>query len=262
MARFHCMRSSVLVGIALAAACSSGTEPGSGSLDPNALISEMSSSATQSAAASMSGTAMPSLPTPTAAGCVYTASSQSFVCQTVSLNGMTMSMSYMLYDAAGHAVSIPDPVTVDAIRTIMDMSGTTTPMGTMMSGPITMTRHQDQTMSGLLSGNRVINGTASGTTSSVLTVNGSSITTSTTDADTTLNMVPPAPGSSTHYPQSGTQIMVMTSSSPAIPTGPVTMRMVMTIHPDGTMTAQMTTGGVVRTCTMNLASPTTPPSCS
>ena len=246
----------------LAVGCSSGTEPTS-AFDATSLVAEMSSSTsqTQGVTASLATQGVTaSLPAPTAAGCAYSASSQSFVCPSVTMNGMTITMSYFLYDASGHSLSVLSKTSVDAIRTVMDMSGTTTPMRADMSGSISMTRHQDQTMSGLLSGNHVISGTASATMSGTMMMSGSSLSMSSTEADTTLNLVPPAAGGSAHYPQSGTQIMNQTTTMGS--QGTFGVRTAITFHSDGTATAVTTIAGQTHTCTINLASPTLAPSCS
>jgi len=127
-------RSRVLAGSLIAAAiaitsCRSSDSTGPSAddgLDLSALISEMGigggNVATEAAAG---GFVVPSASPIVPSSCQYSATTQGFVCPTLTSNGMTFSASFFLLDAAGHFQSQPAPNTTDAFRTVIDLSGTT-----------------------------------------------------------------------------------------------------------------------------------------
>jgi hypothetical protein len=130
--------------------------------------------------------------------CTYVAASQSFTCPTQTVNGVTITLSYTLLDAAGHPQSSPNIATTAAVRTLSTVKGTLTLLpgnAGAISGTLTLDRTEDMTLSGLLTGVHTLNGTASVTSVSVATLDGQSINFTSVDKSTTTNVVLPKSGS-------------------------------------------------------------------
>jgi hypothetical protein len=85
--------------------------------------------------------------------CSYDAATQFFACPTVNARGLTIDRKYRLLDASGAALSTQDPLAVVAIRVVIDLQGS-------QPGATYLSRHEDNTLSGLQTANRTLNGTA------------------------------------------------------------------------------------------------------
>lgn len=202
-----------LLGAAVfAAACSSDTAPSaSQQLDVSAALSSMSVPGVSSAVSTMSPTASSAdvdAPAIVPTSCTYSATTQSFTCPTVTVNGLTITRSYTLLDAQQQPQSAPDKATTDGIRTETTVKGTMT----MRSGSMTVDGQKVMTLTGLLANKPLLNGTGSSTMTGTMTMGTTSTPFSLTTADTTTNLALPPKGSTTHYPLGGSVEMSMTSS--------------------------------------------------
>ena len=192
--------------IALAGCSSSdSTGPSSGNaLDLSALISEMASgSASVATAAAVGGLPLTATPPLVPSSCQYSAATQGFSCGTFSSDGLTVSATFWVLDAAGHFQSQADASTTDAIRTVTDVKGTVKLDQSGGTGSMTLDNHQDMTLSGLLAGTHVLNGTA--TSHSDLTLTAPSPMHAVMDGKSvTVNVTLPKPGAANRWPMAGT----------------------------------------------------------
>lgn len=249
-----------------AAACSdSPSSPTtSSSLDVGAALAEIGRGTPTAVRGEMGASALGAGAPIVPSACSYVAATQNFSCPPVNANGLTITVSYTLLDAAGHSQSTPDAATTAAIRTVSTVKGTTTVSGaSSFTGTLTIDRTDDMTLSGLLSGVHTLNGTGAGTSESVLTINGLNVHTSTTDRSTTTNVVLPRSGSGSAWPVSGTiasdqTLVSATGSSPSLTTN---IHTVVTFNGSSNITLVVTVGGTTINCTLNLSNPA-PSACS
>jgi hypothetical protein len=257
---------SVLASAIVLAGCQSSdtTGPSSGNtLDLSALIAEMGiGSGNVSGSVGVVGIGVPSTSPIVPSSCQYSASTHGFTCATVTSNGLTFNATYFLLDAGGHFQSQPDASTTDAIRTVADVSGTIKLDQGGNAGSMTLASHQDQTLSGLLSGTHVLNGTT--TTHSDITLTAPYATHAVSDSKSvSVNITLPKAGASSHWPTSGTMTTDATSTtqfdSQSV-TG--TTHSVLTFN--GTNTATVTTTitsgstSITINCKIDLAGPSVP----
>lgn len=199
--------------------------------------------------------------------CSYSASTGGFDCPAVTVGGLTVTQSYLLFDAAGKPQSRADRNTTASVRALSTMTGTlsfasgaSTPGGTL-----TVNRRQDMTLSGLLTGRHVLNGTANMMATGTLTVGSSSQPVTLTEQETTAELVLPAatPGDTTqHWPRSGSITVDATvglggGSPPAFSTA---FRQQMTFNGTSTIAIVTTTAAGTKSCTVDLATKA-PPVC-
>lgn len=260
--RTHHVRSlaAALAAVALAACGGdSSTAPDNGgSLDLAATLNEISTGS----ASSFSGAPVPAVSAGSSASvawvpsqCAYASSSKSFACPAITANGITINRSFFLYDASGGAQSAADASTTAAIRTVTDISGTLAPpSGSNLSGSIAITRHDDVTLSGLLTGKHTLNGTGSGHTDTQF---GGQTTQHIVIDETskTTNLVLAGKGSNSIFPQSGSIALDQTVATSLGGGSTVTTTMHETMTFDGTsvVTIEFTIGGQSRTCKLNLS---------
>jgi len=173
------------------------------------------------------------------------------VCASVTISGVTLTSWDELLDGSGRRQSAFDSSTTAAIHTVMDMSGTLA--AGAAAGSVTMTRHSDQTLSGLLTGIHTLNGTGNSTTSFA-----GGLTTSITETDTINNLVLPAASATAKWPLSGSITSIF---GPTGVSGVTPFQTTLTFNGTSIATLVTTTGGVTQTCTMDLANPTALPSC-
>lgn len=204
--------------------------------------------------------------------CSYTSTSQSFVCPTVTSNGLTVQRSYQLLDNNG-APQSSFGITTTRIRLTTDISGTVNP-GSVPDAPaaissMTLARHEVLTLSDLLSttSHRIDGTSTSQMSTSVTTTPGSAPTpVIVAGGDTTTNLVVPAtPGANgqSAYPLSGTIVNSQTTTVGSGSSATVTpVRAVTTFTGSATVTFTLTTGGRTITCTRSLVPGATQPSCS
>lgn len=239
------------VACAILAACGESTAPKEAVITVDSLLADISDAQAFSAAGmSMSGAPMVAGMMPTAATCPYDSATQSFVCPTTTMNGVTMSMYYQLFDASGALQSAFNPTTTAAIRTVSDLSGTVPTTGALTA---TIEGHNDKTLSGLLTATRTLNGSSTTT----VTMNDGSQPLRLTIAETTTDLVLPQRGSATPYPLSGSISMDVTTSG-----GGFDVHVTITFNGTSTATMVVTSNGTTQTCTVNMASPQATPSCS
>ena len=185
--------------------------------------------------------AMPRSPTPS--GCSYAASSQSFVCPTVSVNGVSFAQSYVLLDAGGKPQSQWSN-TIAAVRMKTSAAGSTTSAGTSDVFDL----QQELTLSGLLSGVHTLDGT-----SMLKTTTGAGTTLVTTTMSTTMTglVLPDASAGAAAYPKSGSVTATVTTT-----TGGRTsmLQMQMTFNGTSKVAVVFTIEGVTTRCTIDLAS--------
>jgi hypothetical protein len=195
-----------MAAIALAGCSSSeSTGPSSGNtLDISALISEMAyGSGNIATASAVGGVPITATPPLVPSSCQYSATTQGFNCATFSSDGLTISATFYLLDAAGHFQSQADASTTDAIRTVTDVNGTVKLDQSDAAGSMTLVNHQDMKLSGLLSGTHVLNGTS--TSHSDLTLTAPSAMHAVLDGKSvTANVMLPKPGAANRWPTAGT----------------------------------------------------------
>jgi hypothetical protein len=242
-----------VAGLLIAASgCSTSTSPSKTAAVDAALSEVGSAQSVVSTAVVAGGAVMPSTTVaPSTSRCPYDSGTGHFVCSSVTMSGLTLTTWYELLDASGQRQAAFNSSTTAAIHTVMDMSGTLT-SGTSL-GNVEMTRHSDQTLSGLLTGSHVLNGT--GTSTSSFAAGGS--TTSTSESDTIINLVLPAANATAKWPLSGS---INTMLNPGGGSGGTALQTTLTFNGTSVATMVTTIGGVTQTCTIDLANPA-PPSC-
>ncbi len=235
------------------AACGDTTGPDLSVVTVDTLLAQASLGGAASAAGlSAAGVPLASVTPGSASACLFNATSQSFVCPDRTVNGLTLKMSYQLLDASNNALVSFSPTVVAAIRTIQDVSGTTTGIGNAATA--TVTAHSDQILSGLLSNKPTLNGTSTNKTTS--TVSGATLTMD--SKQTTTALVLPARGSGDQYPQSGsikTELTITSGSTSS------SMSLTMTFNGTSSVTYVLSSGTTTQTCTMDLRNPSAQPSC-
>lgn len=258
----------VLAGVALlTTACGSDSStgpanPGTTSFDVAAVLAEINRGTPTAARVEMGTSAVFTGSAPVPSACTYVAASQSFTCPTQTVNGVTLTLSYTLLDAAGHPQSSPNVATTAAVRTLSTIKGTLTLVAGgpgSIAGTLTVDRTEDMTLSGLLTGVHTLNGTASGTSVSAATLNGQSLNFTSVDKSTTTNVVLPKSGSTSFWPLSGTitSDQSITSTSGSLSGLKSTIHTVITFNGSASMVVTVTIDGVTSTCTINMQNPTT-----
>lgn len=253
---------------ALAAGCGSdaSTAPTSNqSLDLTAIFAQMAAGNIQSVpGASVIADVPPNGATPalTPTGCTYASATQNFICPSSTVSGLTMTASYVLYDAAGHPQAQADAATTDAVRLVTDVHGTTVASLDGSTTTDSLDNHNDETLKGLLHGPRTLTGTA--TVHNDVTTTGAIALHDVLDGTTTANLVLPANAtgvSGTAWPLSGTITSDVTSLSTLFGTPtPMTVHAVLTYNGTSVVTITMTEPGstLTETCTIDLTGATAP----
>jgi len=256
-----------VAGLAVIAGCRSNdtTGPNSGNtLDLSSLIGEMGmatlgASSGVAGVGAVGGFAVPAMAPVVPSTCQYSASVQGFTCAPFTSNGITVNATLFLLDAAGHFQSQPDAATTAAIRNVTDVQGTMKFDQSGTGGSVTLTSHQDLTLSGLLTDTHVLNG--SSTSHSDLTVTGTSALHGVTDTKTVTANV--TVSKSSRWPTAGTVTSDATTSSQI---GSVsvagTTHSVLTFNGSSvvTMTTTITTGSTPfsSTCKIDLSGAAVP----
>jgi hypothetical protein len=230
----------VLVGLA---ACNEPLAP-----DPMDLDDLLGEVAQLEAFAAVGAYPLPSIGT-ALEGCAFIASSQSFVCQ-ISNAGVTMTRSFQLLDASDTPQSAFDPATTAAIRTTIDMTGTT---GAGTAFPSSILHHNEQTVSGLLTTTRTVSGESSTRFIRTSSAGADTLTTSTT-VDFT---VPRRTNSLERIYPTGT--VATTASGAGLPAAQ--MSVTTTFNGTSTATLAVSFGVFSQTCTLDLDEPDATPTC-
>src|SRR5437868_2816252 len=203
----------VLATSLIVAGCSeSSTGPSTNTLDVTSLLAEMSPS-TLGAATSIAlpelGVLFRAVPVTDPGGCVFTESSGFFVCPTVTANGFTFTRMFKLLDAGGNALSKPSALVI-AIESKSTMTGTLTVNATgsplnrsLGTGPISIDRSDDMTLSGIQTAKHTLDGSATSTVTTTLTTAEGSIQTKVDQSEQTTGLVLPNVKAGQQWPQSG-----------------------------------------------------------
>lgn len=264
------IRSTVaLIGAAIVfAACSeSPTTPTSSVPDVATLLAEMNP-ASLTAAVDLAGAPVGGdfnrLGTADPSSCTY-ASSGWFVCQPVTVNGLTFSAKYRLIDAAGNSQQKPDAQT-SALETQTGLSGT---VSSTVGGPtpstssFTLDNTSDQTLSGIRSDKHTLNGTSLMTIKGTAQLGTTTLTIDDAVHETTENLVLPNAKLGQKWPQSGTITIESSSLNPGDPSLTSDSRAVITFNGTSVVKMTVTSGADTITWCFDLASPSaTPASCS
>lgn len=135
--------------------------------------------------------------------CTFSASTGRFVCPDVTRNGVTISRSFALFDAADKPQEKRDSSTVK-INTQVWARGTVE----KDRGKVTIDRRSDLTATGVQpsSPSRTLNGTEQGTSAMEHSTDRGIVKSNVVFGDTTINLVVPKPGLSRKWPLSGTVI--------------------------------------------------------
>jgi hypothetical protein len=234
--------------------------PGTATFNLAGVLAEIGRGTPTAARAEMGSSASITGSTSLPAACTYVPSSQTFACPAQISNGVTVTMSYMLLDAAGHPQSAADVATTAAVRTITTVSGTLTLQPSSSGGTggtLTLNRTDDMTLSGLLTGVHTLNGTGNGTSETKVTLAGQLIDVTSADKSTTTNVVLPKASSTSFWPVSGTitSDQTLTSKTAGFSGLTSTIHSVMTFNGSANMTVSITIDGVTSTCTINLQDP-------
>jgi hypothetical protein len=253
-----------LTASAVLAACSasSDTSPNNKPLDISTVLAQASAGDPASFAGVRTAWALPtSSSTPTLpTSCAYSSTDLRFDCAPVSVGGLTFTTSYYILDGSGTSLTTANATAAAAVRVLTDITGTLN-VATAGSSRITIDKHSDLTLSGLLSGPRVINGTSTehdAITTAATTVS----TTATIDlTSTTSNVVLPS-STTTAWPQSGTITSTMntTTTMGSLPSVQVPMNAVLTFNGTSVVTVVATISGRTETCRIDLSG-TVGPSC-
>jgi hypothetical protein len=237
--------------IAAFAACDS-SDPVAPQVDIDAALSEIATGAVSFGSFGMAS-AVP-MPAANSASCAFDAPSGFFKCPAVSTNGITFARQFQLRDASGAPLSTRDPLLVASIRSVTDVDGSVTASAELPVA-IQIQRHDDATLSGLQSINRVLDGVA--TQQVIVSAEGETITLNDTTTTTQLKL-PSTPQQK--YPLGGTIV-----SSGAIYDGnaaPEKYRIEMTFDGTSIVTIKSTFGGETWTCQLNLGNPDSEPVCT
>ncbi|MGH7616821.1 MAG: hypothetical protein ACREPM_06300 [Gemmatimonadaceae bacterium] len=156
--------------VALAAAFAGcGSDSNTAPTGPNtsvnvpALVAAASNTTYGSLARSLALAPVIAIPAVNTSACSYSSTDQEFVCPTATSSGLTMKSAFQLLDANGNPLSVADAATLAAVRTIIDVDGTTSFVSTT-SGTVSATTvhsHSDNTLSGLLTDKHTLNGATS-----------------------------------------------------------------------------------------------------
>lgn len=258
-------RSWLVLAALAAAACSSDspTAPGSSApVDINTLLSQLAGGGLSGGAATATtGGVLPATTavTPSAAGCAYSPSVQGFVCPATTRNGLTLSMTYYLFDAAGHSQAQLDPATTASIRSVTDVSGTINASTDTLSGTISLTSHTDMTMIGLLEDLRHMSGTTLAHYDMNLTKPEVMHMVSDVKSTTTSLALPARPDPARPWPTAGTVATDMTSTGTiaGVPIAAATVHTVLTFTGANIVTMTMSIGGIsTTTCRVDLTGKT------
>lgn len=255
-----------------AAACGSDSptapQSQSKSLDLATIFSQMSMGNADAMPGARAASGIPfsgTAPVPTSASCAYSDSAQGFTCAPVTSHGITFTVSYWLYDAAGHGLSTLDATKIASVRTVTDAAGTLSLSGAASGEGIALTQHTDMTLSGILTSARTLNGKSASHYDFTFSPS-TPVHSVMDDSSVTTNVVIPAqPTDGEYWPTSGTiaSDMHMTTTSQSLPPVPIESHVVITFTGTSLVKFTMSSlfGGGSSTCTIDLSGKT-PPVCS
>lgn len=253
------LASALMMGLS-AAACSDGaTEPLVPALDENLEASVLETvgiaedQANGSSVVPLSARGDVSLSSASDHGqCTYSSSTGRFTCPDVTREGVTISRSYALFDAADKPQDKRDSNTVK-------MNTQVWARGTVQkdNGKVTIDRKSDLTATGIQhsSPNRTLNGTEQGTSTMEQQTTRGKVTSAVVFGDTTINLVVPKPNSPRKWPLSGSVIRSH-SGTRTIEGHPETRsfshRAVFEYDGSAVVKITVTANGQTKSCTQNL----------
>jgi hypothetical protein len=179
--------------------------------------------------------------------CTYTTSSQSFACPNQTLGDLVFGSSFTLLGASGTPQSAFDASSTAAVRFDATLTGTA------IEGPtrLAIDVKQSLTLSGLLTGPRVIDGTGTSTIAGNVTPASTPIPFTTTTTTTITRLVLPSGNQPGGWPLSGTitsQSSTSVSGLPAVPS-----RVVVTFSGSSRVALEVTVAGATKRCNVDLA---------
>jgi hypothetical protein len=188
---------------------------------------------------------------PLAGSCPYDTTSTMFVCVDQMLGGGTFHTRYQLLDAGTQPLAARDVAGLATVRTIRTSDFVVALPGDAVLHNVHNV--SDRTLSGLLSDERIVNGQDT----IIRLKNSFSVARLVTEVVTISNFRPRRNIEPGTFPASGT-ITVQTDSVKSAGTAPVPVSYVMTFTGAATVSWVRNVGGVVATCTYNMATATTP----
>lgn len=218
------------------------------------VLNEMSLSSLSGLTANAATVPLPTLASWAPSSCSYASAIQAFVCPSITMQGVTVTRSFTLLNAAGSPLSQFDPATTASIRAKTSAVGTIPVQGSTLA----IDEQQELTLTGLLTGAHVLDG------SMILRVTGGPLSgtgqplTSTTTMTIANLQLPNASSGSNAWPTGGTITVDMVSSL-LTPLPGQAMRMVVAFNGTSRVAVTLTIGGITQRCTMDLASAA--PSC-
>jgi hypothetical protein len=255
----------------LAVACSSDnmTSPKAAKpLDLAPILAKVSFGGLGSAAARRAAGpagAMGSTSTPPVPGdCGYSPISRSFICPPVTVDGITFTWTFTLYDDAGNPQSQPDANSTASIRVISTTKGTFTPPDSGGgSSSVTVDRRDDMTMSGLNADHLTLNGTSVSRLDGTVRSGGATQTYSLAQTDHVVNVVLPPPSANAFWPLSGQiQSDLLATSGSGSQARAIPVRLVLTFNGSGIVDLKVTVNGTTYTCLLDLTNPSSGPACA
>jgi hypothetical protein len=182
------------------------------------------------------------------AGCTYGAGTQSFVCPTVTFEGLTLTQSYSLLDAGGSPQSAYDAAKTAEVRGKSSITGRTT----RSNYDLVADAQQDLTLGALFSESHTLDGTSSVHVTGTVSSGGVAAPVDVT-ASTKLDklVLPVRPWRTTPWPRSGT-VTVETTHVPGVGLPPITRRITLTFNGTSQVAVVATSGSVTINCTMDL----------
>ena len=253
---------SILRATSFVAACSFAAACGDSSTGPqnvdlNDVLADVS--AGQSFAASgldIAGVPAPSQPAAMRHdACAFNSGSQTFVCPSTTINGITFSRSFQLLDAAGVAQTEYNRATTAAVRSVSDVSGRITSTTGSTTTTIDLVGHEDITLSGLLTGTHKLNGASTGNAA----IAGGGLNHNVATSTTITNLELPRHDSDVRYPKSGT---VATQAIVTAPGFSNTTTATLTFDGSSKATLVITTLGITQTCKIDLSAAHSAPVCT
>ena len=250
--------SALVIGLGVAACSDGPIEPLASGTDENLEISALETvgiaedQANGSSVVPSSARGDVSLSSTSAHGpCTYSSSTGRFTCPDVTRDGVTISRSYALFDAADKPQGQRDSNTVK-------MNTQVWARGTVQkeTGKVTIDRRSDLTATGIQhsSPNRTLNGTEQGTSAMEHQTSRGKMTSAVAFGDTTINLVVPKPDSPRKWPLSGTVIRSHsgTRTMEGHPGVSVSYRAVFVYDGSAVVKITITKNGETKSCTQNL----------
>ncbi len=189
------------------------------------------------------------------ANCTVATGTGDVTCGPTVRNGLTVTSTYTIKNAAGAAQSAIDSLTTNSVRLRTAVTGTAT---RSREGSVTATVNNsgDRTVTGLALGStqRTVNGTSQGSeTATGTTRDGKTFSSVRTSSDTTTGLVIPVSATTQTYPTAGSVIRRMKVIMTIDGTGSSKERREVITY-DGTTTAklQITEDGTTKQCTIPL----------